>query len=129
RTAVRNDARPCPKRVRTRSTARRRTTKGWKARRSGFADLAAELVARMLRCRNDDLTVHALVTHDILLQRHQQALGMFRREDDAALDLRFGNGRHDSREIDDELRSGMRDDGEIRVVALRDRLVQFEIDT
>ena len=77
--------------------------------------------------RNLDFAHAAFVTHDVLLQRTEQPLGMLGREDDAALDAGFLHARQNSGEIEDELRSGVGDDRQVGLVALRHLLVQLDV--
>jgi len=53
---------------------------------------------------------------------------MLGRKNDAALDARLLHTGQDRREVDDELRSGVRYDRQVRIVALGHGVVQFEVD-
>ena len=69
------------------------------------------------------------VAHDVFLQGTEEALGMLGGEDDATPDLGLGDAWKDTGEVDDEIATGMGDNGEVGVLALGYLLGQLELQT
>lgn len=85
-------------------------------------------LGRLLRRGDFDFAHAAFVTHDVLLQRTEQALGMLGREDDAALDTGLLHAGQHRGEIEDELRRRVGYDCQVGVMALRHLLVQLDVE-
>ncbi len=99
-------------------------------RQSGFtlADVERCSGARFL-IRNLDASEGPLVTRDVVLQCHHEALGMLGCKNDAAAHLCFGHTWEHSREVDDEIAAGVRDDGKVGVFALCYILRELQLET
>lgn len=65
------------------------------------------------------------VAEDVLLERPEQPLGVFRRQDDAALHLRLRHTGQHPCEIDHEIAAAVRDDGEVSILSLCHVVWQF----
>lgn len=65
-----------------------------------------------------DGTKLMLITHDILLQGKEQTLGMLRSKDNATLHHGLGETGEHTGKINDEVATGMGDNGKIGIVSL-----------
>jgi hypothetical protein len=76
-----------------------------------------------------DATYVGLVACHIVLQREEQSLGVLGSEDYAAVYRSLWHTWQKRREVDDELRGGVRYNGQIRVVTLRYLWVELYINS
>jgi len=69
-----------------------------------------------------------LIAHDVLLQCHEQTLGVLRCKDDTAAYLRLWNARKNAGEVNHEVAAGVGYDGKVCVFALRCLLWQLYLE-
>ena len=68
---------------------------------------------------NLNLSILALIAHDILLQCGQETLGMLGSQDDTALDGGLGHAGQHPRKVEDKVARRVGDDGKVGILSLR----------